>query len=144
MPTTARRSESGFFSAISWAIRRSVRLRSSCSSTTFSFTSVASFLASRDRVKGRGECSSGGGVAMGQATRGRGPRRTTAGRVRRGPLPLVVRFPGSVWDQVGVSSLRERQFDLVEIFRGYDRLEDLPCLLDDLADVVAGGDVDEG
>ena len=32
------RSGSGFFSAISWAIRRSVRLRSSCSSTTFSLT----------------------------------------------------------------------------------------------------------
>ena len=45
-------SGSGFFSAISWAIRRSVRLRSSCSSTTFSLT-LRSFLASRDLVKGR-------------------------------------------------------------------------------------------
>ena len=43
----------GFFSAISWAIRRSVRLRSSCSSTTFSLTSIYTFLASQDRVKGR-------------------------------------------------------------------------------------------
>ena len=52
------RSGSGFFSAISWAIRRSVRLRSSCSSTTFSLT-LGSFLASRDLVKGRPQPSSG-------------------------------------------------------------------------------------
>ena len=38
MPTIAKPSASGFFSAISWAIRRSVRRKSSRSSTTFSLT----------------------------------------------------------------------------------------------------------
>src|SRR6476620_4011100 len=117
MPTIARRSESGFFSAISWAIRRSVRLRSSCSSTTFSFISVASFLASRDRVKGRGQRSSGSGV---------------------------VRFPGSILDELGFSSLREGEFDDVEVFGGDGGLEDVAGLFDHLAYVVPGGDVDEG
>src|SRR6476660_8892500 len=100
MPTTAKRSASGFFSAISWAIRRSVRLRSSCPSTTFSFTSVASFLASRDRVKGRPHCNSARGG--------------------------------------------EGELDDVEVFGGDGGLKDLFCLLDHFADVVAGGDVDEG
>ena len=47
IPTTAKPSASGFFSAISWAIRCSVRLRSSRSSTTFSLTRC-SFPASLD------------------------------------------------------------------------------------------------
>src|SRR5437868_3354852 len=66
------------------------------------------------------------------------------GRVRRGPLPLPALVPGSVWDELGFSSLRKWQFDLVEVFGGYYRLEDGLRLLDRLADVVAGGDVDEG
>src|SRR5215213_2251843 len=79
MPTTARPSELGFFSAISWAIRRSVRLRSSCWSTTFSLIFSTAFLASRDRVKGRAECSSRAG---GSKVRAAPSRRTHFLRVR--------------------------------------------------------------
>ena len=43
-----------------------------------------------------------------------------------------------------VSSLGEGNLDLVEVFGGDGRLEDLLRLLEHLADVVAGGDVDEG
>src|SRR3954463_11357972 len=45
---------------------------------------------------------------------------------------------------MGLTSLGERQLDHVEVFGGDRRLEDLFCLLDHLAHVVAGGDVDEG
>src|SRR6478672_4322221 len=53
MPTRATPSEPGFFSTISWAIRTSVRRRSSRSRTTLSFVlNTCPFLASQDRVKG--------------------------------------------------------------------------------------------
>src|SRR5215218_10120398 len=110
MPTTARRSESGFFSAISWAIRRSVRLRSSCSSTTFSFTSVLPSWPHGTWLK------DGGSVAVGSAA-------------DRG-LPRSFPLHGSVWDELGFSALREGQLDDVEVFGGYYRLEDRLCLLD--------------
>src|SRR3954470_15234828 len=45
---------------------------------------------------------------------------------------------------MGFSSLGEGQIDDVEVFGGDGGLEDLFRLLDHLADVVAGGDVDEG
>src|SRR3982751_2496365 len=133
VPTIARRAESGFFSAISWAIRRSVRLKSSCSSTTFSLTSVASFLASRDRVKGRLHGSTGGGGP------GEAPPGATAGGGAGGGLPRAFFLHGSVGNEMGCSSLWEGELDLVEIARGDGWLEDLFCLFDHLADVVAGG-----
>src|SRR6185295_7283142 len=47
------------------------------------------------------------------------------------------------WDEMGLASLGEWQLDDVEVFGGDGWLEDLPRLLDHLADVVAGGDVDQ-
>src|ERR1700679_334182 len=77
----------------------------------------AAFLASRDRVKGRGECSKGGGGS------GDVPLSRTAGRFVRDItgatlLRAVTSFSGAVGDETGRTSLRKRDHDLVEIAGG--------------------------
>ena len=51
---------------------------------------------------------------------------------------------GAVGDQLGLAALGEGDLDDVEVARSDGRLEDPARLLQHLADVVAGGDVDEG
>src|SRR3954468_22882533 len=66
------------------------------------------------------------------------------GRSGRRCLAIFPRFAGSVWDEARLPTLGKGQLDHVEVTRGHGGLEDLVRLLDHLADVVAGGDVDEG
>src|SRR3954454_9425805 len=114
MPTTAKRSESGFFSAISWAIRRSVRLRSSCSSTTFSL--ILRWLPSWPHGTGLKDALT---VAARAAGRGRSSPAQKLGRLGEDlPRPAVV--TGSVRDELGFSALGQRDYDLVEVARGDD------------------------
>ena len=82
-------------------------------------------------------------------------RRTDAGRDRRrgrragagssaSRLAGSATLAGAVGDQLGLPALGEGDLDHVEVARGDSRLEHLARLLQHLADVVAGGDVDEG
>src|SRR3954451_352673 len=140
MPTIAKASGAGFFSAISWAIRRSVRLRSSRSSTTFSLAdNFASFLASQGLVKGRPQRSKGWGLFRRFGLLD-GLARVVA---RKLFVPRTVAFPGAAWDEGRLSALGEGDFDDVEIPRRHARLKDVAGLVEDRADVVAGGDVDQ-
>ena len=72
----------------------------------------------------------------------------TAKKERRDSALLLrigfVAFAGAVWDQGRLSSLGEGDFYVVEVARGDARLEYVPGLVEDRADVVAGGDVDQG
>src|SRR6185312_6953751 len=136
MPTTASRVGSGFFSAISWAIRRSVRLRSSCSSTTFSLILLPSWPRGTWLKDGL-NVAAGCGCSLGVGRR----RGFFSGHRGNLPLPPV---PGAVLGQAWIAPLGQRHHDLVEVARGDAVGEHLTGLLQRLADVVAGGDVDEG
>ena len=116
IPTSAKPSGSGFFSAISWAIRRSVRLRSSCSSTTFS---LILWLPSWPLGTGLKDGAQGTREAAG---RGRPSPAQQMGRLGRGPT-RPRRRRGLRSGRAGVSALGEGDLDLVEVARGDDRLE---------------------
>ena len=130
---------SGFFSAISCAIRLSVRRRSSCSSTTFSLTlSLPSWPHWTGLKDARSVAARVAGPVWPRPHELRGGLASTA-------LPGARRRSlGSVRDELGVAPLRERDLDQVEVAGGDGGLEDLLGLLEHLADVVAGGDVDQG
>src|SRR4051794_39458422 len=143
MPTSASSPEPGFFSAISWAIRFSVRRRSSRSSTTFSLTLAPSrplWTALKEPTRRgyqglrrmRPGLPSRDGLLLG------GVGRLDLGR------PLVAPVAGALLDQGRLAPLGERDLDEVEVARRDRRGERLAGLVEDGLDVVAGGDVDEG